>query len=509
MVKKKAAVKKTAATKKAAAPKKKVAKPKAGQQVPAVRVQMFRQGLGDSFLVTFDENGPNERRMLIDCGTLGNKVSAINTASIAAYLKSIIDTGKQIDVLIATHEHLDHVSGFRKDLQPVLKGNVGQVWLAWTEDPTDPDAKRLAKHKGDLGAALQRVSQIAPLQSACKNISDLLGFAGDVNLGATFATTVNDAMEFVRTGTGVKAIYHNPGDLIEAQIPGFRIYVLGPPRKDDFLKDVGSHESDELFGVGGFAAMLSETAMTHLNDPQAPLCDDRLPFDERFNQSGEQTRESQYPGYVDPENSWRRIDYDWLGGASELALQLDNLTNNTSLALAIERIADGKVLLFPADAQEGNWLSWHEPNIKWTITDESGAKHSVTAADLLARTVFYKVGHHASHNATAKGKGLELMTSQEELVAFIPVDRAMALTRSPKDSWQMPARPLYKELLHRCQGRVARADLGWAAAASGDGVEKMFVDMETPTQWAAWAKSQNAATHVDVTNPLFIEYRLQ
>ncbi len=56
---------------------------------PKVRVQMFRQGLGDSFLITFDYQGPNEQRMLIDCGTLGNSVSDIKTASIAAYLDQL------------------------------------------------------------------------------------------------------------------------------------------------------------------------------------------------------------------------------------------------------------------------------------------------------------------------------------------------------------------------------------------------------------------------------------
>ena len=51
----------------------------------------------------------------------------------------------------------------------------------------------------------------------------------------------------------------------------------------------------------------------------------------------------------------------------------------------------GKVLLFAADAQTGNWSSWAD--VKW---DDPG----VSTDDLLARTVFYKVGHHASHNAT-------------------------------------------------------------------------------------------------------------
>ena len=61
--------------------------------------------------------------------------------------------------------------------------------------------------------------------------------------------------------------------------------------------------------------------------------------------------------------------------ASDLALQLDSVTNNTSLVLAIERIADGKVLLFPADAQEGNWLSWHDEKMKWKVTERSRRRH--------------------------------------------------------------------------------------------------------------------------------------
>lgn len=506
MAKKKAAVKKTA-PKKTVKTKSAKKKAKAISALPKVRVQMFRQGLGDSFLVTFDYDGPSEKRMLIDCGTLGNKFSDTNTASIAAHLKELVDKGKKIDVLVATHEHQDHVSGFRKDLQEVLKGNVDHVWLAWTEDPTDADAKRIAKHKGDLGAALHLVSQVAPDQPVCQQVADLLGFAGDVTLGATFAKTVNEAMEFVRTGTGGKTVYHNPGDLIvEDWLSGFRIYVLGPPRNDASLKNVGSHDSDELFGS---AATLRRAAALHLDGSLGSTSDDGLPFDERYNQSGERLMRTQYPDYFGPDEDWRRIDFDWVSGASELALQLDSLTNNTSLALAIERIADGKVLLFPADAQEGNWLSWHDPLLKWTVTDESGAKRDVTATNLLSRTVFYKVGHHGSHNATAKGKGLELMTQQNELVAFIPVDRALALTRNPKDSWQMPARPLYKELLRRCQGRVVRADLGWAVAAvKDDKVEEMFFDMEEAAQWDDWAKRQQAAKHVDVTNPLFFEYVL-
>lgn len=42
-----------------------------------------------------------------------------------------------------------------------------------------------------------------------------------------------------------------------------------------------------------------------------------------------------------------------------MALMLDSATNNTSLVLGIE-LDPGEVLIFAADAQVGNWLSWQD-----------------------------------------------------------------------------------------------------------------------------------------------------
>ena len=114
------------------------------------------------------------------------------------------------------------------------------------------------------------------------------------------------------------------------------------------------------------------------------------------------------------DQNWRRIDNDWLGVSAQLALQLDSRTNNSSLVLALEIDDGGAVLLFAADAQIGNWRSW-----KGVTFDTRGK--TVTAADLLGRTVFYKVGHHGSANATRSTEGLEAMTSPA-LTAFIPTD---------------------------------------------------------------------------------------
>ena len=78
---------------------------------------------------------------------------------------------------------------------------------------------------------------------------------------------------------------------------------------------------------------------------------------------------------------------------------------------------------------------------------------TVTGPDLLKRTIFYKVGHHGSHNATLQKLGLEQM--ERLRVAVIPVDQEMA----KKKRWNhMPLDELVMALNERAKGVVLRVD---------------------------------------------------
>jgi hypothetical protein len=504
-------------------PKKKVKtkpaspKPAAGPDSPTpVRIRMYRQGLGDCFLITFNP-GKNEVNALIDCGSLGAVTTGVKLADV---ITDICQTTKNhLHLLVATHEHKDHVCAFY-DVQDQIKKSglkVDNVWLAWTEDPTDPLAKQLGK-PGDLAMTLSHVAtalkKADPTSELGQGVLDVLGFAGEPALGAAnFATTVNEAMDFVRkgfAGTGAKTTFHKPGELpLEpAWLPGFRFYVLGPPYSEQKLQDTGEHGSAELYGFAAhvkMAAMAAAGAAVSDADQEGDM-----PFDVRFRlQPEDRLMTPVMQAYRNPEAEWRRVDFEWLHSAADLALQLDSMTNNTSLALAIERIADGKVFLFPADSQQGNWLSWHDPGMKWTVQEPQGTRE-VTATDLLNRTVFYKVGHHSSHNATARAKGLELMQQENELIAFIPVDRAVALKKSPPGSWRMPARPLYLRLLQKCQGRVLRSDIGWVddydniGNAGQKDTEVEFKGMASKTDWKSWRTAQ-AKVSLNQNTKLFFE----
>jgi hypothetical protein len=353
----------------------------------------------------------------------------------------------------------------------------------------------------------------SPAVTAARAARDLLGFAGETEaLGAgNFAKTIDAAMKFVRDQLGVRPTYHLPGagPLEIQELPGFRFYILGPPHDRDKLGDTGEHGSEHLYGLLAAARTRSAaSSKTPLPRDLIEKCEAEMPFDTHYRLMGQDDAHDFYPEYW--QDKWRMVEDDWLGATSDLALQLDSLTNNTSLAIAIER-SDGRVLLFPADAQEGNWLSWHDPQMKWLVKDGS-TTHTITAADLLARTVFYKVGHHSSHNATARAEGLELMTRTSELVAFIPVDRKIALGRNPKGSWKMPARPLYRRLLEKCEGRVARSDLGWARDskdAADKATEKEFNGMAKKEEWTKWIQSQESANVKIDDSGLFIDYFLE
>jgi hypothetical protein len=275
-----------------------------------------------------------------------------------------------------------------------------------------------------------------------------------------------------------------------------RVYVLGPPEDPDYIRKKLS--KTETYDEGKHGLSLFDSFMAAVDDDD-DLSDVRTrsrPFDERYSikpadASKDKFFQDRY-GFSDGEaNEWRRIDFDWLNMAGELALHLDSYTNNTCLAFAIElgEPGEGKVMLFPGDAQVGNWLSWGD--LSWKVKNSKGEVKEINAQDLLSRAVLYKVGHHGSHNATLRKKGLEMMTSPD-LVAMIPVHRPTA----EDQKWEFPYKPLWEALRRRARGRVLLADAPDLTEIDTD-INRMLSSSER-------ADFKNACTF----NDLYVEYRI-
>ena len=433
---------------------------------------MYRQGLGDCFLITLPRKTGGSYYIMIDCGViLGTPDAAFKMRAVVSDV--IATTRGHLDLLIITHEHWDHLSGFvqARDLFQSDKLKVDKVWLAWTEDPEDDLAKHLRTERQALRLALASASARMRLAGNPDPMIDgVMEFFGAAGQGTT-----GDALKIVKGFTPTPR-YCRPGDApVDLEGVDARLYVLGPPHDEKMIKRFNPSKSHpETYGMAavenlnGLVSPSAETDSAAPFDPivQIPLpAAEQVPFFQAHYWGPDSDARNGEPGELGNTNSgvetaapadqsWRRIDTDWLAASSDLALQLDSATNNTSLALAIE-LGDGRVLLFAADAQVGNWLSWED--LSWTVKGQP-----VTGPDLLKRTYFYKTGHHGSHNATLREQGLELMNALE--VAVIPVDHDMAV----KKGWgNMPLDELERRLNEITNDGVLRIDKGVPPALAG------------------------------------------
>lgn len=433
------------------------------------KVRMYRQGLGDCFLISLPRTNGSKQPfyVMIDCGVV------LGTSNPGTIMNQVMDnivevTGGEIDLLIVTHEHWDHLSGFVQAKQAFDGLKVGEVWLAWTEDPDDELTRKLKNEKGLALSALR--TGLAQMQMAgdadgVAELSGILEFFG-VAKGPTTA----DALNNVRAKTA-KPRYCLPTDPpVQFAEANARFYVLGPPHDEKMLRKINpSTNHMETYGLAlDSFPLFMDGAGTALGN-----ADTNRPFDQQYEipfayaQSAPELdffRQHYWQAGDAAPDAWRRIDSDWLGGASDLALQLDSLTNNTSLVIAIE-LPGGDVLLFAADAQVGNWLSWQD--CSWTVDGKT-----VTGPDLLKNTIFYKVGHHGSHNATLKAQGLEEM--QRLCVAMIPVDHAMAA----KKRWgKMPLDELVAALNECAKDVVLRVDQPMPTTQANVIEDKLFFEV--------------------------------
>ena len=142
-----------------------------------VRVRMYRPGLGDCFLISFFRAG-KEKHVLIDCGVYQG--TADSAATMQAIARHIRKTTRRLDLVAATHEHWDHLSGFIQAQDIFNQIEIKQVWLAWTEDPVNPLAAKLRQEYSLALNTLRAALQLMPAEMAVqrRTIGGLLDFFG-------------------------------------------------------------------------------------------------------------------------------------------------------------------------------------------------------------------------------------------------------------------------------------------------------------------------------------------
>ncbi len=484
-----------------------------------VAIRMYRVGHGDCFLLAFHSDASGRPfYVLIDCGYKPGSTKFVHEKKPSDIVKHIADaTNRTIDLFIVTHEHQDHVNGISPHFHDFT---IKRAWFAWTEDPTDDLANDLRRRHRDqlvglLGArnalalaaadpdndpTVQRLNGLLGLEwgGEDENPSAVLAAAGDPqkSVNKRSMKLVKDKasehgpnrVRFLRPGIGPEVI---PGT------NGVRFYVLGPPRDEKLIEDEDPVGAEAFPSTHSNPFSFSAAAQSGLEQTPSPFAPKYWAVKETsehyvafYGSPGTGVNDSDgIEALKDAE--WRRIDEAWLHAAEGLALKLNTGINNTSLVLAFELPKSRKVLLFVGDAQRGNWASW--ANQTW---DDQG--HEVTAKDILARTVLYKVGHHGSHNATLAGNPedphpnlswMGIGQYSHEFTAMITAVNSWAEGQKPP--WHHPLRSIKDVLLRKAQGRVFQTDEEISRQPEG------MSDSE-------WQRFQKSATFEE----LFFDYQL-
>jgi beta-lactamase superfamily II metal-dependent hydrolase len=474
-------------------------------------VRMYRQGHGDCFLVAFPRDGGGRPYyVMIDCGYKPGSQQFLDHGKA---IGDVVDhlhaaCGGHLDLAILTHEHQDHLNGIWRTKQPYFERfEIDEAWVAWTEDPANPLAKDLrTRHKDQLLGLIDARRELAlaageddPAVSRLDALLGLeLGGEGERMDVAEMLAAAEDpersvnkqAMKLIKDKAAARkgCRFLSPGakPLALDGAAGVRAFVLGPPERADLIADEdprgaeGFPQEHAFSFAGAFRAPgggSSSPFRRHVFVPREFAFKGETPFFSE--QYGDGADAAGDPDEVPPNASWRRIDSEWLYSAEALALKLNAGINNTSLVVAFELPRSRKVLLFAADAQRGSWTSWKD------VEFEDGAA-TVTAKDLLARTVLYKVGHHGSHNATLSGSvddeypNLAWMgqgPAASEFTAMITAVNEWALTKN-RPPWVHPLPSIRKALDGKAQGRVFQTDenLPVKPGALTDGEWKHFTD---------------------------------
>ncbi|MES0056551.1 MBL fold metallo-hydrolase [Mesorhizobium sp. M0078] len=428
-----------------------------------IRVRMYRVGFGDFFLLTLRAKDGTPVHILIDCGVHARPTNSIDRA--IQQLET--ETGGELALIIMTHRHADHISGFDSGSEIFAKFNVGRVWMPWFENRTDAAARAFQAgittlaQKLQLALAARNNPDDEQYESMASNITGAMAVAGG-------GSSNERALAVLHGGFAGKTPvdYYGSGDnpvLPDALVAiGLQAKVLGPPRDTDLVKQMDNRNHQYLAAVD----TLMEGASQNTGSVFGPGFEGSAhDYDGSVFGAGGPLKLQKTIGSMQP---------DMLRAA---AAQADNTLNNQSLVILFN--FNGKSLLFAGDAQWGNWSNFL---FGGALGSPGHTALTQSAKDILASIDFYKVGHHGSTNATPVD-ALEAM--KNGVVAMCST--AEHAYGSEENKSEVPRKPLMTALETKTNHQLARSD-------------------QVPVEGAGVINTPLAAPFVTPTNDLYIDY---
>ncbi|BCT90994.1 hypothetical protein LYSHEL_00180 [Lysobacter helvus] len=386
-----------------------------------ITVRAYVVGFGDCILLRLPD-GNATRHVLIDFGRAPN-----DPGSVGRFPDIARDIEKQcdghLDLVVVTHEHLDHMEGFYREREVFDRMDVDRVWMSLPSSPT--------YYHDYPNARLQKIVR--------DNLAEFAGNAARKGIAfhpAFLSLLQNNLankqrMDYVRKLGAQPPLYlarGTKGKAAEKWSKHIHVRVLAP--EADTSKYYGRTAKSR--------ALIGALRLTAAGDRQAASAGDPWEF-----ATVPRAADDDLPGLTasDFARLRRAIREDGVAAARFI----DRAQNNTSLALLVE--CAGKRLLLPGDAEIESWRMIEEH-----------------APDAIAPVDFLKVAHHGSHNGTPMHLLDKLLPKARKAKAKVLVStkRNVYGTQNP-----VPDRSTLDELRTRC-----------SELTTTDGVKALAVDVK-------------------------------
>ncbi len=323
--------------------------------VSSLNVRVYNVRFGDCVLVSVGASG-GEKHILIDFGNAPSMARSRGGRNdvfgpVAADIAKRTD--KVIDLLVMSHEHLDHMEGFYGEKKVFDRIAVKNVWMSGMSAPDY--YKRFPKCEPERKArlALHELARRWELQGRLLWLPE-----GVLSMIANNTLSLSNAarIEYVRQLPGDEERTH----YLDRGAATKKCHTLGA----DVAIDILAPEADAsvYYGSGGHEFWLDAAA--HFGSPS------------RGGAAPRRRTGARPPRHIAAEEFEQLKDEVAELDVNDL-LAIDRAANNTSLVLRLT--VAGKTLLFPGDAEQESWAM-------------------MKSKGLLAPVDLLKIAHHGSVN---------------------------------------------------------------------------------------------------------------
>ena len=208
--------------------------------------------------------------MLIDFGSTKQSDTGPRDGMLDIAKKIKEDCGGKLHIVVATHRHADHISGFAgKSGKVIASLEPDLVLQPWTEDPDlDPEAEASASSDGAsrqraraltgrlsamqvvAAAALEQVPRLKKSDAVPRTLREQVHFLGETNVKNL--KSVRGLIEM-----GVDHVYAHFGTELRlgSLLPGVSVDVLGPPtlKQSEEIAHQADRDQDEFWHLAARA----------------------------------------------------------------------------------------------------------------------------------------------------------------------------------------------------------------------------------------------------------------